>query len=236
MKNTESKTYADRLAYAMQHAGKTNQSELAREVSAISASKVTPQTIQHLVSEGKGSTHNAKLAKVLGVSPLWLETGKGEMVDYPLMVKEQGLNYASDLREANTIARVPVISWVQAGNFCEAIDNFAPGDADEWLPCPVPCGTRTYALRVVGDSMTSPYPHERSYPEGITIFVDPDKAYENGSRVIAKVPATNEVTFKKLVMDSGRVFLRPLNPAYPTTDITSEIHICGVIIGSFSAE
>lgn len=68
-------TYSGRLAYAMHIAGKTNQSELAREISAVSGAKVTQQTIQHLVSEGKGSTHNAKLSKVLGISTLWLETG-----------------------------------------------------------------------------------------------------------------------------------------------------------------
>lgn len=32
--------------------------------------------------------------------------------------------------------RVPLISWVQAGDWCEAIDTLSPGDAEDWLPCP----------------------------------------------------------------------------------------------------
>lgn len=206
--------------------------KIGRDASYIS--RIFTQKAEHRRNIGEDLARDIEIK--LGLAP-------GSLDDSALLTPVHMLNesmptYANiaPTRPVSNQSMVPVISWVLAGQWCEAIDNFAPGDSDDWLPCPVFCGPRTYALRVVGDSMTSPYPHERSYPEGVTIFVDPDKSYENGSRVIAKVPATNEVTFKKLVMDSGRVFLRPLNPAYPTIDITSEMHICGVIIGSFSAE
>lgn len=134
------------------------------------------------------------------------------------------------------MGRVPLVSWVQAGAFCEAIDLFQPGDAEEWMYCPANHGPNTFALRVQGDSMVSPYPTEKSYPAGTIIFVDPDRAVTNGAKVVARVPETNEVTFKKYSEDAGRVYLVPLNPTYRTIEITKEMHICGVVIGSFTEE
>ncbi|WP_172975304.1 S24 family peptidase [Microbulbifer sp. THAF38] len=129
--------------------------------------------------------------------------------------------------------RVPLISWVQAGEFCESVDLFEPGDAEDWMPCPVNHSDRTYALRVKGDSMTNPYPGQKSYPEGTIIYVDPDVAVTNGCRVIAKLDG--EVTFKTYAEDMGRIFLRPINPSYPAMEITGkDVSICGVILGSFS--
>lgn len=129
---------------------------------------------------------------------------------------------------ANTI---PLISWVRAGQFCEVIDQFSPGDAEDWLPTPKKYGPHSYALRVEGDSMVSPYPHTRSYPPGYIIFVDPDRAVVNGSRVIAKLPDTNEATFKIYSEDGGKRFLKPINPQYPTIEMTEDMILCGVVVG-----
>jgi len=90
---------------------------------------------------------------------------------------------------------VPLISWVQAGTWGEAIDDYMAGDAESWLLCPVKHSKHTYALKVIGDSMTSPYPGGSSYPEGTFIYVDPEREPVNGSKVIAKVMNKNEVTF-----------------------------------------
>ena len=131
--------------------------------------------------------------------------------------------------------KVPLISWVQAGAWCEAISNIDAYDADSWLSCPVPISSQGYALKVHGDSMTNPGPG-RSYPAGCIIFVDPEVETRTGDRVIARVPRTNEATFKILVEDAGRQFLRPINPQYPIIDITEETHICGKVVGSFIPE
>lgn len=129
---------------------------------------------------------------------------------------------------------VPLISWVQAGAFCQAPDLFQPGDAEDWVPCIQKLGPHAYALRVVGDSMTAPY--GRSYPEGCIIFVDPDYPVTNGCRVIAKVPATDEATFKCYVEDAGKKYLMPLNTRYEKIEITTEMILCGVVRGSFMPE
>jgi len=130
---------------------------------------------------------------------------------------------------------IPVISWVQAGEFCES-NILELHDVDEWLPCPANASDKAYGLRVKGDSMTSPHRGERSYPEGIVIYVDPEAPLSSGRRVIAKSNSSDEATFKTYVEDDGVKFLKPINPQFPTKEMTSEVHICGVIIGSYWPE
>ncbi|MCO1336216.1 XRE family transcriptional regulator [Microbulbifer sp. OS29] len=154
-------------------------------------------------------------------------------LDYDATAQEAG-TFGSNVSPGPRIqGRVPLISWIQAGAFCEPIDIFEPGDAENWMPCPVKHSDRTYALQVKGDSMTSPYPGHKSYPEGTIIYVDPEVPATNGCRVIAKLDG--EATFKTYAEDMGRIFLRPINPSYPAMDITGKnVSICGVILGSFS--
>lgn len=125
---------------------------------------------------------------------------------------------------------VPVISWVRAGAWDEASDPLHPGDAEDWRPCPVAHGVRTYALRVVGDSMTAPY--GKSYPDGCLIFVDPDRLDPpNNTPIIAKVNGDNGVNFKVIVKDAGRIWLKALNPGYPP--IMDKFRVLGTVIGKW---
>lgn len=172
----------------------------------------------------------------------WLKVRR-EWLEYGVLPKEQtGSNNVrilsgggeSNISEiTHRFGKVPLISWVQAGAWCEA--NFEQPDGESWLSCPVPISKNGYALRVLGDSMTNPGPG-RSYPTGCIIFVDPEAETKAGDRVIARVPRTNEATFKVLVEDAGRQFLKPINPQYPIIDITEETHICGKVVGSFIPE
>lgn len=126
---------------------------------------------------------------------------------------------------------VPLISWVQAGHWSEVIDNFQPGDAEEWLPCPVPHGPRTFVLRVRGESMFNPYGRP-SFQEGDLIFVDPDREPTNGSLVVVRLDDSKEAMFKKLVIEGDKCYLRALNPAWPEPiiPIDEDATICGTVI------
>lgn len=150
------------------------------------------------------------------------------------------IHHGQDMDNATRLLRnpqlVPLISWVTAGAWCESPDNYAPGDAEEWLPCPSRHSARTYALRVIGDSMTSLIPGERSYPHGTIIFVDPEKQVEIGSRVIARLPGSSDATFKTYTVDAGIPYLMPINSRYPTIQMPEGTHICGVVIGSYWPE
>ncbi|MCG9052374.1 XRE family transcriptional regulator [Laribacter hongkongensis] len=117
---------------------------------------------------------------------------------------------------------VPIISWVQAGNFESVVDNFQPGFAEETVTATVQVRRHTYALRVHGDSM------EPDFKEGDILIVEPEMEAVHGSYVIAK-NGDNEATFKKLVQDGGDWYLKPLNPAYPMKSLDGSIKIVGVV-------
>lgn len=132
---------------------------------------------------------------------------------------------------------VPLISWVQAGNWSQIVDNFAPGDAEDWLPCPAYFGPRTFALRVRGLSMYNPG-GEKSYNDGDIIFVDPDRAANHKSMVVVRLDDEEEATFKQLIIEGKRTYLKALNPAWPNPiiEVNQNATICGVVIGKWVFE
>jgi SOS-response transcriptional repressor LexA len=130
---------------------------------------------------------------------------------------------------------LPLISWVQAGDWNGASDPLHPGEAERWLECPAAHSDRSYALRVRGDSMTAPHGNTRSYPEGSIIFVDPArKSPVNGQRIIAKLDGSDEVTFKVFKQEDGRIWLQPLNPMHPP--IFDQFKVLGTVIGKWEDE
>lgn len=119
---------------------------------------------------------------------------------------------------------IPLISFVQAGGWAEAVEEFTPTDAEEFFSVTSPVGPRTFALLVVGNSM------EPEFLEGDIIIVDPDREAETGAFVVAKINH-DEATFKQLIRDGGSVFLRPLNSAYPIMDVTGrDLRIVGRVV------
>ena len=176
----------------------------------------------HKLLSGKSNTTTKILdiAKALQCDPDWLLNG--EVADL--------IDAASNVipAPAPVITKmVPVISYVQAGEWTEAYDRLAIGD-EEWEPAPASLGPHAFWLKVVGDSMTSL--NGLSIPEGHLILVDPDVPAENGSLVVAKLENSDEVTFKKLIKDAGQKYLKPLNPNYKMVDIDSECQIVGVVL------
>ena len=127
--------------------------------------------------------------------------------------------------------RVPLISWVAAGNWCNVTDPYAVGDAEDWLACPVKHGMRTYALRVKGDSMHNPG-SKPSFDDGDIIFVDPDRGATHRSLVVARLDDENQATFKRLLIDGDKKMLEALNPAWPNRifQVNGNATICGVVI------
>jgi SOS-response transcriptional repressor LexA len=125
---------------------------------------------------------------------------------------------------------VPLISWIQAGDWAEASDPFHPGEAEAWIPSVKPHSERAFALRVRGDSMTSP--HGKSYPEGSIIIVEPERRSPvNGERIVAKLEGSSEVTFKVYKEEDGRRWLQPLNPSHEP--IRQPFKVLGTVIGKW---
>lgn len=151
------------------------------------------------------------------------------------VAKEPAAPYNAEEIPAST--SVPLISWVQAGCWADVSDPFAPGVAEEWLPCPVRHGPNTYAVRVRGDSMYNP-DGRPSYSDGDIIFVDPSKDAKHGDRVIVRMDDQAEATFKQLLVEDGRKLLKALNPDWKPRyiEINGNATMAGVVIGKWVPE
>lgn len=210
-------TLGKRLKDARESAGIT-QAELAKRV------HVNQSIIGSLESgHRKASSYIPAIADALGVNALWLSAGKGNRAAFGMLFNRPEILPHDNVSEKVPLrGRVPLISYVAAGNWSEAVDNFAPNDAEEWVSTTIHVGQHTYALRVQGDSM------EPRFPDGAIIIVEPEADPKNGSFVIARQNGS-EATFKQLIIDGGQRYLKPLNDRYPILNVSSDTVICGVV-------
>ncbi|WP_200995334.1 LexA family protein [Pseudomonas cichorii] len=187
-----------------------------------------------------------EMAERMGVTPgavgHWLNGKREPKIDVinrflgelglPLLETSLPSNESENQNVAPTVQplrfyRYPVISWVEAGGWSEAVEPYPAGYSDTFELSDYKAKGRAFWLMVRGDSMTATA--GQSIPEGMLILVDTGLEPTPGKLVIAKLPESNEATFKKLVEDAGRYFLKPLNPAYPTIPITEDCKLIGVI-------
>lgn len=180
---------------------------------------ISQQSLQK-IEDGKTSNPRKllELAKALECTPEWLQLG--------IENTNPNNNITSAPYPAET-KKLPIISHVQAGAWTEAVDYYSLGDEIEWEEAPSSVSENSFWLRVVGDSMTAQ--SGTSIPEGHLILVDPNIPAENGSLVVAKLEGTDEVTFKKLVIDTGQKYLKPLNPDYRQLEVNGNCRIIGVV-------
>lgn len=190
----------------------------------------------------KCSTLLPDIAAALKVHLEWLRSGKGprdlgETIptgaeNAPFRRAANG-GGSSAIREGDAhyftsiaSALYPLISWVQAGAWTDMNDGANPSTADEWFPCASRCGPRTFVLRVQGQSM------EPRFIDGDLIFVDPDAEARHGSFVVVRLDDAQQATFKQLVIEGDRRFLRPLNERWPDPiiEINGHATLCGVVV------
>ena len=152
-----------------------------------------------------GDSLAAKLERAMGKPPGWMnEAQSDEVGPFP-----PGTGH-------------PVLSWVQAGTWTEARE--LPASAER-LHCPQPCGAGTFVLKVAGESMAP------RFPDGEYIFVDPDLPAEHGSYVVVRRADDGAATFKQLVVERGRRFLKAANPLWsePIVEAEADTAVCGVV-------
>ena len=116
----------------------------------------------------------------------------------------------------------PLISWVQAGAWTRAPEF---PDAEARLHCPARCGPGTFVLRVRGESMAP------RFEDGDLIYVDPGVEARSGAYVVMR-DGSGEATFKQLVEEDGRRFLRAANPDWPhrIVEARPDAAVCGVVV------
>lgn len=170
-----------------------------------------PSYVSQLLSghRGIGDDVATKIEDRLELPRGWLDQDHDERAD-----TEPGPNIQGS---------VPLISWVQAGEYAEIIDHLAPGEGER-IETTVPIKAHTYALRVSGDSM------EPEFPEGCIIIVEPEMEPRHGDYVIVR-NGSNEATFKQLIQDGADCYLKPINPRYPVKQMPKGAVFCGVVRG-----
>lgn len=202
-----------------------NYTEMAAEVQKhFKDGEVSRQKITQLEEAGaRRPRYLAALAKAMGTTVEILEAGLWRPVE--------GAPSTPESREAGNVVsapasmrprRYPVISSVQAGEWCEIVDHFAPGDAEDWQDSPVDLGPNGFILKLEGDSMTNPAGGKDNFPEGMYVHVHPGIEAQPGDYVIAKREHENKATFKKLVRVDGEHYLHAINPAWPKPYIKLE--------------
>lgn len=99
------------------------------------------------------------------------------------------------------------------------------GDVSELIRVPSECSRGAFALRVEDDTM---FPE---FSDGEIIVVEPYVTTCTGCFVVARVGGDSATTFKQLILDGGRTFLKPYNERYPILDVSdTSCQILGVVI------
>lgn len=189
---------------------KLTQAQLAKKVGVSHAS----------ISQWESETTAPDGANLLSVAK-----ALGCTAEYLLKGKDEGVNVLFS-KIHHSRGEYPLISWVSAGNWSEAVEPYHPKAIDDWHETTVTCSDSSFWLDVVGDSMTSP--SGLSIPEGMIILIDPEVEPVSGKLVIAKLD--NEATFKQYITDAGEKYLKPLNPQYRMIPINGNCKIIGVVV------
>lgn len=169
-----------------------------------------------------GGSNLQALSAALKCNPQWLIDGIGDPEsDAPIMKPTDKFG----------VKQIPVLSWVQAGEWTESGMSVTQDDIQEWIYTTASISDEGFALRVRGDSMTNPN-GAPSIPEGSLVIVDPDygSPYEaNGRIVVARIDGSTEATLKKFVIDGPLKYLVPLNPNYRVLEVNGNCRLVGVV-------
>lgn len=207
-------------------AAKLTQKALAQKVG------MTQGALSELeTGESQSSTLLPSMAAALGVSALWLETGKGSMQATLTGKSDPQAPFDENVRPAPLGARpIPVISSVQAGALRDMETPYPLGSGyaveytdDEKL------SRWAFGLDVEGLSMMP------TFQPGDRLIVDPELSPNPGDYVVAR-NGSDQATFKKYrprgIDARGEMIfeLVPLNEDYPTLrSDTEHLVVIGVV-------
>jgi SOS-response transcriptional repressor LexA len=136
---------------------------------------------------------------------------------------------------ARPSGRLPVISWVQAGEWDAIVNNLRELSGVEWVLCPF---EGDFILPVVGDSNFHPG-GERSYKEGERLSVSTSIEPRHRSMVIVKRKGDASAICRQLLIENdGVLMLQALNPSWPEryTKVDRETEIIGVVTGKWESQ
>lgn len=207
------------------------------------------------IEEGGGTAMVLELARALACRPEWLKSGEGpeELAEAagtlaPSSSRAEALWEGPERRSNPTsgrrkddvmpispldtvqMRRIPVISYIQAGDWREVVDCYTTGDGYAAIYTDLDVSRCAFALEIIGLSM---FPQ---FEPGDRVIIDPEIVPQPGDFVAAKNDG-HEATFKKYRprgrnADGKEVFeLVPLNDDFPTLRSDVEpIQIIGTMV------
>ena len=125
--------------------------------------------------------------------------------------------------DTSKLRKIPVISWVHAGQWTEQIDNYPPGWAEEYIYSDVK-GEHVFACKVHNDCMTP------EFTEGEYVIVNPDIQVENGNFIVARNKETNETCLRQYKVYGKTKILHCLNLKYEDEPIDHRFVIVGKVV------
>lgn len=181
------------------------------QVDVANSAGTTQATLQRIESGQVRNPRNLdSLAEALQTSPEFLRFGVGDMDNATVM--------------ANASNYLPLISFVQAGAWSD-INEIDVTDA-RLYPCPIKCSVNSFIVKVEGESMLP------EFTPGTLLYVDPEAAYDNLSYVVARLDDENQATFKQLIIDGNKKYLKAINPDWPNKfiEINGNCTIVGKVV------
>jgi len=231
-------TIGERLRQLMQEQG-VGENELARR------SNVPQPTIHRIlkgVSNSPRINNLEKLAASLGTTASFLAHGDGSqgLVGLPNS-GIPGIAIGAAASASAVSARTdrapppprlwlyPVLTWTDAmkTSRLEALATSEENrfESSEYLKTGV-----AFWLKMCGDAMAAPIGVSPSLPAGTLVLLDTGLQAVPGKLILVELPDSPTPTLRMLIEESGRRYLKPLNPAYPLISLDENCHILAVAI------
>lgn len=131
-----------------------------------------------------------------------------------------------------TSKKYPVLNAIQAKSWTTTLGDTLTNSTYQWLESEEPTIGDAFWLKIENESMTAPT--GLSISEGSFVLFDTGKKATNGSLVLTDMGENHTITFKKLIIDSGKGFLKALNPMWPS--VIPLDHQCKIIAVAIEAK
>ena len=151
-----------------------------------------------------------RLARHVGVEPIWLATGEGEMSPEPVETNIIPL-FKDSLHPAVNLMEIPVLSSIPAG---KTTPMFHPEYADRYVTVDNVKDKGAFALVVKGNSMSP------RIEEGDIVVVSPKEEARSGDICVIRV--NDEDVLKKVKIDDEYVHLIPLNKQFEPVTVRNQ--------------
>lgn len=196
---------------------------------------VSQTTVHKLLSgKSKQSRKIIEIAAALGVDPFWLSHGESTSPPTQMPVSDVFVSYShsekksivnnsqTSIEKIPISCRIPLIEWQDVW-----VENKAR-ITEDFIGSPIECGSRAFALAVVGHAMAD------EYREGEFIIVDPDAPVVHGCDLVCELASSARVLRRFEKGEDGE-FLIAINPRWPDPirPVDSGTKVVGRVVGSF---